>query len=240
MSNNYVGKKYLKNGDPDTIFTVNSIDNGFVMFDNGAKCKIETLENSFNEYIDPEIINNNPMNSLSWYLAEQLKGNIPMDRDTSDVHVIQEENVYKPEITPNTMRKVPQEVEHNFEQPVMTNNQHIQPIQRHEVPSTKNDNDNINPEITILKRVKRKNPIKINLVIDELVPDKDKMEVLNEMFHTSMVEFLTDEIMSKIFQNPSKLREQISESLYDYMNSKNTKIKKPRKTKITVEDNENK
>lgn len=233
---NYIGRKYTKNDDQNTIYTVSNMDNGFIIFENGAKCKEETLLTSFNEYVDPNIINNTTHSALSLYLAEQLKGNIPMDNDIRDVQPISEEIVYKPQIDTNVVKnRNPNPVEHNFEQPITTDKPQYQ---RHEVPSTKNNETNTNPEITILKRVKRKNPIKINLVIDELVPDKDKMEVLNEMFQTSMVEFLTDEIMIKIFENPSKLREQISDSLYDYMNNK--KEKKPRKTKVIVEDNENK
>jgi hypothetical protein len=65
------------------------------------------------------------------------------------------------------------------------------------------------PIITMFKRTKRNVDFKINVEITDKIPRLDFIEMMEDSYEISMIDFLADEFTNKILQDPSVIRESI-------------------------------
>lgn len=83
-----------------------------------------------------------------------------------------------------------------------------------------------NPIISMFKGAKRKDNIKIEISIDELVPRKEFIELMEDSYEVSIIDYLCDEFVNKIINDrtilKSKIREKIEEFVYGKKEIKQT------------------
>jgi hypothetical protein len=124
----------------------------------------------------------------------------------------------------------PQEpiINNNIQQPeikeyVEPNQTYVEPpIQRFEVQD---------PVITMFKNVKRNTDFKINLKVDGKIPRIDFIEMMEDSYEISIIEYLADEFTNKILRNPSIIRNKIIDEIKS-MIDKNNGVTKPGIRKI--------
>jgi len=79
-----------------------------------------------------------------------------------------------------------------------------EPIQRVEVQD---------PITTMFKNVKRNVEFKVNYQFSDKVPRLDFIEMMEDSYEVSIIDFLADEFTSKILNDPSKIRESIKNEI---------------------------
>jgi hypothetical protein len=87
------------------------------------------------------------------------------------------------------------EVDRGFNQPV---------VQKVEVED---------PIITMFKRTKRNVEFKISVDISDKIPRLDFIEMMEDSYEISMIDFLADEFTNKILQDPSSIKESIKDKI---------------------------
>lgn len=78
------------------------------------------------------------------------------------------------------------------------------PVQRVEVED---------PIITMFKRTKRNVNFNVNFEISDKIPRLDFIEMMEDSYEISMIDFLADEFTNKILQDPSTIRENIKDKI---------------------------
>jgi hypothetical protein len=76
--------------------------------------------------------------------------------------------------------------------------------------------------------LKKSTPVKIKLVIEEMIPKIEAIRHLNDVFDESIIEYLATEITDKFLKNPKLLQSLVSETLENtvYPNKKKKTVKK--------------
>jgi len=75
-------------------------------------------------------------------------------------------------------------------------------------------NTNIqDPIITMFKNVKKNIDLKFPIYIDNKIPRLDFIEMMEDSYEVSIIDFLADEFTNKILSDPSKIRETIKEKI---------------------------
>jgi type III secretion system FlhB-like substrate exporter len=69
------------------------------------------------------------------------------------------------------------------------------------------------PILTMFKRTKRNVEFKINVEISDKIPRLDFIEMMEDSYEISMIDFLADEFTNKILQDPSTIRETIKSKI---------------------------
>jgi hypothetical protein len=69
------------------------------------------------------------------------------------------------------------------------------------------------PIISMFKNVKRNVEFKINLEFSNKIPRLDFIEMMEDSYQTSIIEFLADEFTNKIIQNPELIRNTIMDKI---------------------------
>lgn len=69
------------------------------------------------------------------------------------------------------------------------------------------------PIITMFKRTKRNVEFKINIEVSDKIPRLDFIEMMEDSYEISMIDFLADEFTNKILQDPSVIRESIKNKI---------------------------
>jgi hypothetical protein len=69
------------------------------------------------------------------------------------------------------------------------------------------------PIITMFKNVKRNKDFSINIDFSDKIPRADFIEMMEDSYNTSIIEFLADEFMSKILEKPQFIREKIIDEI---------------------------
>jgi hypothetical protein len=72
-----------------------------------------------------------------------------------------------------------------------------------------NLNQEFDPIISMFKNVKRNTDFKVNFDIENKIPRADFIEMMEDSYNTSIIEFLADEFTNGILQNPSIIRDKI-------------------------------
>ena len=107
-------------------------------------------------------------------------------------------------------------------QRVEVNRAEPQPVQRVEVED---------PIITMFKRTKRNVDFKVNVEISDRIPRLDFIEMMEDSYEISMIDFLADEFTNKILQDPSQIREIIKNRIKQLVYG--GEVKTPVNTQIT-------
>lgn len=81
----------------------------------------------------------------------------------------------------------------------------------------------VNPMFT---KMKRTNKVSLKIDIDEMVPSKDLLKMLEEGFEDSVLEYLTQEIANKVLSDVN-IKSQIHKKLHEYVYGKPRVTRKP-------------
>lgn len=100
-----------------------------------------------------------------------------------------------------------------------------------------NNNHVENPIITIFKGAKRKNSFKMDVSIEGLIPREDFIEMMEENYELSIIEFFADEFTNKLLADPTSIRNQIIEKLREKVYGK-VKKKEKKNAKNEIEKSE--
>lgn len=99
-----------------------------------------------------------------------------------------------------------------FNQPINNPIQRVE-VQREEVEPQPMRREVVqqveDPIITMFKRTKRNVDFKISVDISDKIPRLDFIEMMEDSYEISMIDFLADEFTNKILQNPSLIRESV-------------------------------
>lgn len=87
------------------------------------------------------------------------------------------------------------------------------------------------PIISMFRNTKRNVDFSISIEVENRIPRIDFIEMLEDSYNTSIIEFLSDEFTNKILENPSfikeKIKSEITNLVYGNKTTKTTKNKKP-------------
>ncbi len=260
---NIINKNFKrKNTEFSDTFTVSNIENGFVIFSNGAKCKIETLQSDFEEIhnytqqisenlnnenvvIDPETffdgnVDMNLVNTFENVSKGQITNIGPTKQLTPSKVVIKEddgrikEQIYQP-INTNTDQTQQNNLLNrldNVQQPISNVNNTVQTT-----------NEIRLPEQDTFDRLKKSEDVEFLIPIKIKLPKASKIEVMNDLFETSLTSYLAKQTVSDFLKNPKNLQttiqkcieEQVDNNLNNVTNTKQPKQKKEKqKGKVTV------
>lgn len=213
------GKTYSrKNSQSNDLFKVSGMDGDFVLFENGAKCKIETLQSDFMEVfamnesapageIDPDAFFNTPTNADLVFNDDPSKINISSSaKDVSNPNSL--ENRFNEEpATSMANYKGPQYPNiGNDNQPIVTTNEEAQP------------KSNRPPEWELFDRMKKTEEITINIPFKVKVPKATKIEAMNDTFETSLTEYLAVQfVRDNVVKNSEKVRLDIQTAIEEWM-----------------------
>jgi hypothetical protein len=159
-------------------------------------------------------IQNSPINEAQRQLEkfQQLLGeesNEPVQRvDVNrDVNV---EDVQQTEVIVNNIQQI--EVSREIIQPgVIVNN--IQPKVE-------------DPIVTMFKNVKRNTEFKISLDIENKIPRYDFIEMMEDSYNTSIIDFLAQEFTNNLLENPDIIKNKIKEEIERLVYKKESKVEK--------------
>lgn len=90
------------------------------------------------------------------------------------------------------------------------------------------------PMVKMFRGVKRNIDFNISIDINNKIPRLDFIEMMEDSYETSIIEFLSEEFTMEIINNPSKIKSIISEKIKSMINSKNEE-----KTKLNRRPNNN-
>jgi hypothetical protein len=90
------------------------------------------------------------------------------------------------------------------------------PVQRIEVQD---------PIISMFKNVKRNLDFKINLKIDGKIPRLDFIEMMEDSYDVSIIDYLADEFTNKILNDPSIIRNKVKDEIKSMIDKKNSLTK---------------
>jgi len=207
------GKKYDIEG---TIRTVQRIDENFAYFDGNVTVKRYLLGTKYEEFLDPEDFFKKSNNSLE-NMANQIKNyNGPLNENHNEGTSVKMTGViqkpYEDKVVPPVQKYVPQSEQshtvqknYNFEEQQRHNqniNNPVQPIFQQE-----------NPEEALFKKLKRNYNAKFDLQIEEKIPTIDFIKMMNDNFEMSIIDYLSNQMVNKMLQDPSKLRKQLKDQL---------------------------
>lgn len=107
----------------------------------------------------------------------------------------------------------------------------------------------VDPIIQMFQNVKRNTDLVIDFKIENKIPRKDFIEMMEESYNTSIIDFLADEFTNNILQNPSIIKDKIKDEIKKIVYGSNPKsnieeppirtivdgeVKKPKKPKSQV------
>ena len=73
--------------------------------------------------------------------------------------------------------------------------------------------NNTNSSGSTLPKMKKSTKVKINLVLDEMIPKPEAIKNMNDIFETSIIEMLAKEITQELLQNPKNIEAMIVDEL---------------------------
>jgi hypothetical protein len=221
-----------------------------------SKDIITPKQNIHNELIDVDVVNPdtffddtkiiNNISTQAEKLAESLK-NTPVD-DVTGARVIESPAVLPVEDNPGPVKQVivnrddykPNEQQKEGFQPLYTKTG--EPINPNTATYQAQSNDILGN--TLLQQMKRSKKIKLNIKVDEMIPNPSFIKMMDENFNGGILDYLVADIMSKLINNPSALEKQIRQALESviYVKKRKTTHKKvtkktPKKT-VSQVDNE--
>ena len=163
----------------------------------------------FRQFLDPE---------------DEIQMPTPLPQGDTSVRIVEDvNNSPRPFIQPNPSVTSPKEkvkTEQFVSQP--------QPVQQ--------PND---PMISMFKNIKRNQGFNVNIKIDGKIPRPDFIEMMEDSYEVSIIDYLADEFTNKLLSDPSfirnKIKEEINKVVYGNKAEKSTtKVEKTNTTKTKV------
>jgi len=75
----------------------------------------------------------------------------------------------------------------------------------------------------LLKQMKRNKKIKLNIKLDEMIPNPSFIKMMDENFDGGVINYLVTDIVSKLLKNPTIIEKQIKDSLEELVYNKKRK-----------------
>jgi len=116
--------------------------------------------------------------------------------------------------------ETPSEKVKPIEQQINSNKEYVEPNQIYSEPPVQRFEVQ-DPVITMFKNVKRNTDFKINLSIDGKIPRLDFIEMMEDSYEISIIEYLADEFTNNILKNPLIIREKILNEIKSMVDKKN-------------------
>ena len=168
-------------------------------------------------------------------------------------NLLDEENVpvvqpYRPPQQP-VQQPIQQPTQQPVQQPQITQNYmeenratttQIEPVM--EAKQNPYNQPYIDPLISMFKKTKRNTEFKMTIDLEKKIPRLDTIEMLEDSYETSIIEYLAQEFTNEILSNPNLIRDKIIEELKSMLEGN---VKKPSKSvkkeekveeKVKVED----
>lgn len=172
--------------------TVNSLNNEFSPTTNESAIVMTSEEDEKAELARKYGVNINPVEAttkqneaFAKLLGEETQDELPQVTQTSQVS---QPEVIKVEAT---REEIQQPVRREIQQPASVED----------------------PIITMFKKTKRNVEFKISVDIVDKIPRLDFIEMMEDSYETSMIDFLADEFTNKILQDPSVIRNTIKDKI---------------------------
>lgn len=230
-----INKSFIRKGiKGEQIRKVKNIDNDYIIFDDDARIKIENFMKQFEEVIDPDDFFSKGTKSLGDRLDNIMQGKVADTEISIGESAVPD--TYRPPVPtqkpvmPDVSKYHYENSEFPTEQETATSTeasvrpvQHAQPIKQE------------SPEISLFKKMKRNYKVNLLLKITELIPDPKNIQIMNNMFDMSVVDYLTNDIFMKIVGDPHDFKQLIKEQIEATINKKPKKAKKPQAKAKTAE-----
>jgi hypothetical protein len=126
---------------------------------------------------------------------------------------------------------VPQQQTQYVEQPQVVRVEAERPVVNVERPVVNQTQAVEDPIITMFRKTKRNVELNIGIDISEKIPRLDFIEMMEDSYEISMIDFLADEFTNKILQDPSIIRNKIKDKINELVYG--DKIKEPVNPQIT-------
>ncbi len=101
-----------------------------------------------------------------------------------------------------------------------------------QINEMRTDDDSI---IKMFKGVKRSVNFKIDLSVDGKIPRLDFIEMMEDSYEKSIIDFLSDEFTNNLLNNPNELRDRIKSSIMNMVYSENVKKSKHIKKEVELD-----
>lgn len=75
-----------------------------------------------------------------------------------------------------------------------------------------NENE-LDPILTMFKNIKRNTDFKINFNLESKIPRLDFIEMMEDSYETSIIEYISEEFTKNLIKDPSKIKEKIKEEI---------------------------
>lgn len=92
------------------------------------------------------------------------------------------------------------------------------------------------PIITMFRGVKRKEKFSVDIKIEELIPRLDFIEMMEDSYELSIIEFLSDEFTKKLISEPEKIKSTIRKKIEEIVYGENQNPKGEEKEVEVVEN----
>lgn len=132
----------------------------------------------------------NNTNNLIQKQMESLKGILEEDQEIEEIN--QNREIYRP-----TPQPQPQQVQQTIIQ-----------------EQIKEDNK-MDPILEMFKNVKRNTSFKIDFIVENKIPRIDFIEMMEDSYNTSIIDFLAQEFTDEIIKDPTIIKEKIKDKLMD-------------------------
>lgn len=265
-----LNKSFKDNSTGQTV-TIDGINENIVTLNNGEKVATERmLDNSYyEEVVDPNSFFSKESSSLLGNIMDKVK-NIKTDNmvddNTISNSISNSSSGFNPSTNESAVVQVSEEDEraelmrkYNItEQPKTVSPEELlgeTPVDN--VQQVQNNQPNVqqppiqqalwrqvqveDPIISMFKNVKRIVDFKFEFSIEEKIPRIDFIEMMEDSYNTSIVEYLADEFTNKLLNDPSIIKNLIKEKIEslvkqgDVVEPKKTTTRKPRVKKTTTE-----
>lgn len=226
---------YSEHIDPKNFFNSESTYNTFVdkinaidlsnipddssVSDSGVSIKMEG--------IDPNFIPPSTESAVVQYDPEEEKRELMQKYGVKDNSELERQNhafskILQDPQESNNQNKVQNQTVQTVQQPVQ---QPVESIQ-HPIQPTQQVED---PIITMFKNVKRKEDFSIDIKVEDKIPRLDFIEMMEDSYEISIIEFLADELTKKLFEDPNLIKQKIIDEIKERVYPKPVKAT-PKKT----------
>lgn len=250
-----VNKSYKRKGTEEVLKLIN-IENGFAVFENNARCKIETLISEFEDgstVSSPILENNNfisnngPIDPEAFFaeptaIDPGLMGQLEMAIKNPQAK-LQRTIQDKPSVDLTDQKVIGGRNEHTDRQPpasmmpksqtglsdrLSTSPENIQ-------INTENnylDEQIISPEEAMFNKVKKTELVEFIIPLKIKLPKAKHIETFNDMFEVSFISHLAKQAIQDLLVNPSKLRQELVVQMEKWLNEQEEKPKKGKNKKV--------
>jgi len=226
----FLNKPYVRRGAPDSdTFIPIQVDNGFVVFENGARCKEETFNTDFvavgtvNESASHvDIINAEKIDPDAFFMGSSeatkklIMGQVDNPGQTAPRIVNQPGGVVSidgnPSALANTMYENPYE-RANVDDTTLGSTPMSTTQQIALTPA-----ETRLPEYDVFDRVKKSETIDINITFKLSLPRPEKLDAMNDLFETSFTAYLAKQyIKENLVKNPITVQMAIKDAIEEWM-----------------------